>query len=228
MLKKITITSLLLIPFLSLAQIPNDIKITYKGPTGTSSTMTFKRQGNNYTAELHFNTPIYKMVFVSNGLVKGNQLVPLNYKDTRNNALYAFSQYDYKTNKVYYGKSGEKKSQPINGATYDVLSMPWQISFNPNLTLSQFQTSTGKGIYNVRTNKIAINSIKSTKNLKIKQENTPVNIYNLQSIKGNKAPVKFGYSTKYNNLPVYIDYENNYTNAEFFATSITVDGKKIF
>ncbi|MCV2503797.1 MAG: hypothetical protein N4Q30_06940 [Neisseriaceae bacterium] len=207
--------------------IPNKVSIDFAGPGGSVSKINFKKTGNQYNISYSFDVPFYKIVYQSNGTVSNHHLSTNKFTDSRNGSVVSSATFNHANNTVRYGKIGKQQTTQINGHSYDTISLPWEMSFNPDLVLNTFQITTGKKVYLMQAGNTPISSIKKIRKISTPKGTIKTDIYDLELIKGSQTAIQFGYSKQYQNLPVYIKFKNSIYDVEFVATSIVVDGKKI-
>lgn len=230
MLKYVVFLMLVAVSHIGFANnnIPKNVHIDFSGPLGSKGVMLFKTIGDNYTITFNFNVPMYNIVYQSSGTLKDHHLITRQFTNFKNGNVVATTKFDYINQTAIYGKTGHEQSTKIIGKSYDILSLPWNISLNPDLVLNTIQITNAKKLYLIQAKNTPVYSIKQIKNISTTQGNIPIELYDLQLIKGHHTSIKFGYSTQHQNLPIDIIFTTHVRNVELVATSIMVDGKKIF
>ena len=139
---------ILTLPAAQAAELPNSAELQYVGPYHVPVNMTFNRTGNTYAVALRIHVPLYQIRFQSSGSISNNTLRPAVYMDTRNGKPYAeahFSGHD-----VRYGKTGaEIQTSALNGPTFDLFSLAWQLAMNDGRLPAKLHITNGKKIYAV-------------------------------------------------------------------------------
>lgn len=222
---------LLLLPMLLVSDLawsapnslPQQIEIEFSGLA--SASMHFRRNNDRYLIKADFYLPGNHLHYQSTGYLRNNQLTTLQFTEVRNGKVTSNASFSLPTQTVIYGKANETKRLKLLGQSYDFLSLPWQISLNPQIKLSSFQITNGKEVYLIKSNDIPVKKLRTTRTINTSQGTSLVNIYEIKSLPN--SPVLFGYSSRYQNLPVYIQLRNKFLKLELKATSIVVDSKKI-
>ena len=134
---------ILTLPAAQAAELPNSAELQYVGPYHVPVNMTFNRTGNTYAVALRIHVPLYQIRFQSSGSISNNTLRPAVYMDTRNGKPYAeahFSGHD-----VRYGKTGaEIQTSALNGPTFDLFSLAWQLAMNDGRLPAKLHITNGK------------------------------------------------------------------------------------
>lgn len=128
---------------------PQKATLHYVGPYGVPAVMTFERNGNRYRVVADINAPLYKMRFTSQGSINGTRLSPASYSDIRRGKPYAAAQFDYAARTVSYGKTGETRSEAMQGPAMDLFTLSWQLALNGGRLPAGLQITNGKRIYPV-------------------------------------------------------------------------------
>lgn len=200
------------------AEIPQSATLKYSGSLGIPATMTFKRQGDNYTVSANINVPLYKISFQSGGKIVGNQLQPTYYRDVRNGKVYASAKFS--GNRATYGRADEPlKNEAVSGRVMDLFTLSWQLAFSDGKLPANLKITNGKKMYSVG----GLNPAGS-QSVKVAGGTTQVNQFNVR--RGDDW-VYYAFAPRLNNVPAVIKYNDGDKNYHLTLRSVEINGKTV-
>lgn len=200
------------------AEIPQSATLQYSGSYGIPATMTFKRNGDNYTVSANINVPLYKIRFESGGKIVGNQLKPNYYRDVRNGKTYASAQFS--GSRATYGKAGEKtQTENVSGSVMDLFTLSWQLAFSDGKLPANLKITNGKKIYPVGGMSSA-----GSKQVSVGGGKTNVNQFHVR--RGDDT-VYYAFAPALNNVPAVIHYNDGDKKYQLTLKSVTINGKAV-
>lgn len=165
----------------------------------------FNNDGGKYDIQAKINVPLYKIVFIAEGIEKNGQFNMLSYRDTRNGKTYAIAEIDSKT--VKYGKVKEPlKEDVLTMPTYDLFTTAFQLSYYDKLP-ERFQTTNGKKLYPT----LNVQLLKSQKEVKVSGKAYQEITYKFRTSDNKDITVKKFAGEKF---PRYIAYSRDGDNYE--------------
>lgn len=191
---------ILTLPAAQAAELPNSAELQYVGPYHVPVNMTFNRTGNTYAVALRIHVPLYQIRFQSSGSISNNTLRPAVYMDIRNGKPYAeahFSGHD-----VRFGKTGaEIQTSALNGPTFDLFSLAWQLAMNDGRLPAKLHITNGKKIY-------AVSGIRKIGDdmYRLGERDIAISRYQIQR---NDSSMEYAFAPKLGNIPVLISYMDN-------------------
>lgn len=202
-------------PAAQAAEIPQSAVLQYSGSYGIPATMSFKRNGDNYTVTANINVPLYKIRFESGGKIVGNQLKPSYYNDIRNGKTYASAKFSGNT--ATYGRAGSTQTETVSGSVMDLFTLSWQLAFNDGKLPANLKITNGKKLYNVGGMSNA-----GSKSFKINGGSTSINQFNVR--RGDDS-VQYAFAPALNNVPAVIKYNDGDKNYNLTLKSVTINGQ---
>ena len=202
---------------LQAAEIPQSAELKYSGNYGIPATMTFKRNGNNYTIAANINVPMYKIRFESGGTIVGTQLKPSYYKDVRNGKTYAEAKFS--GNQVIFGKVGDSHQQTVSGPIMDLFTLSWQLALNEGKLPAGLQITNGKKLYPT-SGLTRLGSSTQT----IAGGKTTINRYRLRR---GDSTTSYAFAPNLGNVPAQISYSDDGKNYNLKLTKVTINGKTL-
>lgn len=147
-----TLLSLAVLTQLSAAlDLPKEMTLEYSGPYGIPATLKFKHDDQHYSIITNINIPFKNMRFVTQGIIKNDQLMPTQYSVYRSNELYSSAQFDYQKGTITYGKLPTQKSEKLPQLTQDLFSIAWQMSVNQKAPKAGTYATNGKKLYSLQS-----------------------------------------------------------------------------
>lgn len=198
-------------------EIPQSATLKYSGSYGIPATMTFKRNGDNYTVAANINVPLYKIRFESGGKIVGNQLQPTYYKDVRNGKTYASAQFS--GSRATYGRPNEQKTENVSGRVMDLFTLSWQLAFNDGKLPNGIKITNGKKLYSVGGMSAA-----GSKSMSINGGKTTVNQFRVR--RGDDT-VQYAFAPALGGVPAIINYNDGDKSYNLTLKSVTINGKTI-
>ena len=210
---------------------PKSAKLKYEGPMGITGTMNYQRQGQNYTIRATFNIPFNKREFISEGMINGNNLIPLSYIDKRKGKVYASAIFDRENGVVLFGQ-GEEPTKTTDSIdfnhtpAYDLFSWAWQVAINGG-KMPETWVTTGKKVY--ASPSITQQDIQET--IYDTKENTPEHFLRLHSMLIERQDDKskeyeFSFSPDFANVPAFIKMNTDGKTYAVHLIRVELDGKK--
>lgn len=219
-MKRTLITAALLTAFalpVQAADIPNSATLQYSGSYGIPATMTFKRNGDNYTIAANINVPLYKIRFESGGKIVGTQLHPTYYKDIRNGKTYASAQFS--GSQATYGRPNDQKTETVSGRVMDLFTLSWQLTFDDGKLPNGLKITNGKKLYSVGGMNAA-----GSKEVNVGGGKTTVNQFNVR--RGDDT-VLYAFAPKLNGVPAIISYNDGDKKYNLTLKSVSINGQTI-
>lgn len=198
---------------------PQKAELQYVGPYGVPAVMTFERNGSQYRVVADINAPMYKMRFTSQGRISGNRLSPASYSDIRRNRPYAGATFNYGAKTVTYGKAGATETKPMNGPTFDLFTLAWQLALNNGQLPANLHITNGKRLYTVQ----GMTRLSPT-SYNINGGGIPVNRFRVQ--RGDDT-IEYAFAPDFANIPARIKYTDDGTTYELKLRSAKIDGVAI-
>lgn len=195
------------------AEIPQSATLQYRGSYGIPASMTFKRNGDDYTISANINVPLYKMSFQSGGKIVGNQLKPNYYRDVRNGKIYASAQFI--NQRATYGRVGDMKTENVSGSVMDLFTLSWQLAFNEGKLPSDVKITNGKKLYNIGGIRGA-----GSKLMNINGKNVYVNQF---SVARGDDVVAYAFAPTFHNIPALIKYNDGDKSYDLVLKSVTIN-----
>ncbi len=201
------------------ADMPQSATLKYSGSLGIPATMTFKRNGDNYTVVANINVPMYKISFQSGGKVVDSTLQPTYFRDVRNGKLYSSAK--FVDGRAIYGKAGSQlKNQAVSGSVMDLFTLSWHLAFNDGRLPSRLSITNGNTLIKVS----GLNHIGSTM-AKVGGGMTRVNQFNVKH--GGSGEVYYAFVPELNNVPAVIKYYDGEKDYHLTLKSVVIDGKVV-
>lgn len=159
----------------------------------------FQESGSSYAVNAQINIPLYHIRFVASGS-KANQTFNMyDYRDIRNDKVYA--QAKIGAGKIEYGKiKTGLESEKLTLPTFDLFTMAFQLTYFDRLPTS-FQITNGKKLYPMEN--VAVN--KSEKNINVNGTNVTEITYRFKT--GNKDITVKKYAGEH--FPRFIAYNRD-------------------
>ncbi len=199
---------------------PQKAALNYSGPYGVSATMNFSRSSSNYSINTLFKIPMYNMNFSSQGLLKGTQLQPLRYTDTRKGKTYAQARFDYGNKKITYGKGGEPtQTAAMTGIPLDLFSLAWQLAISDGKLGGVSQFTNGKKVYNERTH------ISAQGERDFDYGGKKIKVKMFRAVRQGDV-LEYALAPSLGNVPALIKYQDDGKSYQLKLTAATLDGKK--
>lgn len=220
MLHKTLIASLIFAASTSLTYaqtpFPQHAELQYVGPYGVPATMTFDRTGNRYKVVAQINAPLYQMRFSSQGSIQGNTLKPDSYQDQRRGKSYAGARFNYGNRTITYGKTDNTQTVPMQGNTFDLFTLAWQLALNNGELPSNLRITNGKSLSPVQGMRHL-----SAASYNINGGSTPVSRYQVR--KGDST-IEYAFATDFANIPAQIIYTDDGKTYRLKLRSAKLDG----
>ncbi|WP_430472126.1 DUF3108 domain-containing protein [Wielerella bovis] len=199
------------------ADIPQSATLNYRSNLGIPATMTFKRNGDNYTVSANINVPAYKIRFESGGKIVNGMLKPSYYRDVRNGKEYAAARFS--AGQVFLGKSGDKHTQRTNATVMDLFTLSWQIAFSDGKLPAGLQVTNGKKLYRVGSLNVA-----GSKKMSINGVKTTVNQF---TMKREDSTVQYAFASDLGNMPAVISYSDGGKRYNLTLKSAVINGVSV-
>ena len=197
----------------------NKASLSYSSNRGVSADMTFNRNSSTYNIHTIFKIPLYSMQFVSNGSMRGNQMIPQSYSDTRRGKIYAKATFNHNNKTITYGKAGQSDTTEMRGIPMDLFSLAWQLSLNDGKLSGVSQFTNGKKVYNETTN------IRANGSQTVTFKNQPLKVNMYRATRAGDV-MEYGLAPSMGNVPAVIRYTDNGTTYQLNLSAATIDGKK--
>lgn len=198
------------------APFPAKAELHYVGPYGVPAVMTFEQNNGQYRVVADINAPMYKLRFTSQGRISGNRLSPASYSDTRRGRPYAGATFNYGAKTVTYGKTGATETKPMNGATFDLFTLAWQLALNNGQLPANLQITNGKRLYAVQ----GMTRLAPAR-YNINGGSIPVNRFRVQ--RGDDT-IEYSFAPDFANIPARIKYTDDGTTYELKLRTAKLDG----
>lgn len=195
-LVKICTALLALLPTQLMAQSFN---IKYSSNYLMPAYVQFNENGTSYSVQAQINVPLYKIRFSATGSQASKTFNMYDYKDIRNDKIYAqakISRGQIEYGKVKNGLETEKLTLP----TFDLFTMAFQLTYYDKLPTS-FQITNGKKLYPMEN--VVLN--KTEKQLNIKGQTVTEITYRFKT--GNKDITVKKYQGE--QFPRYLSYNKD-------------------
>lgn len=199
-------------------ELPQEMILEYRGPYGIPAKLKFSHDQKNYTIDANVAIPFKNMRFHTKGIIQNDQLLPTEYTVYRAKKAYSSALFNYKDQKITFGKLPERKNNKLSKNTQDLFTIAWQMSINRGLPLKNTFATDGKRIYELP-------QLQQTKNIQ-------------HSINGKKESslyfkggeddrqLEIGLASQLNYVPSVIVYYDKGTRYELTLKRITIVNDK--
>ncbi|MDO4640513.1 MAG: DUF3108 domain-containing protein [Neisseria sp.] len=199
------------------AELPQSAVLKYSGSYGIPATMTFTRNGNNYTIVSHIKVPLYSIRFESGGTISGNVLKPAYYRDVRGGKTYAEARFN--GNQITYGKINEQKTETVSGPAMDLFTLAWQLAANDAKLPAGLKITNGKKLYSV-------GGLSKTGSAQYRFSGGKTQVENYRVNRGDST-VNYSFATAIDNIPAQISYSDDGKTYNLKLTSVSINGKVV-